>query len=296
MDANRTTANRANAKKGVLGLHVVFEPTEQQSPSEITDIVFVHGLNGHCWESWQNSDNSKSKWRKGADEGVFWPVDLLPEKIKNARIMTYQYESKVLRNTSTASLADTAEELLTLLQKKRSLLDSKGPIVFVVHSLGGIVVKKAIFKANDRNDERFHDIGHATKGIVFFGTPHRGADAANTLAPVQKITAIGWTMNRFLPLLKSHSDGLREVSDEFRHFAERYALLSFYEQHIHPGLRDLVVDKSSSRMGIPHEVTMMIGGNHSTMCKFAQDDPRFDTVWMAIQSAAKGRPGRGHTQ
>jgi len=107
--------------------------------------VFVHGLNGHCWETWRNADNSssKSKWRKGAGEGVFWPVDLLPGKIENARIMTYQYESKVLCNKSTGSLSDTAGQLVRLLQEARAILGSRGPVVFVVHSLGGIVAKKA---------------------------------------------------------------------------------------------------------------------------------------------------------
>ena len=152
---------------------------------------------------------------------------------------------------------------------------------------------------------------------VFFGTPHRGSDVANMVGPVQKITAVGWTMSRFLPLLKSHSDGLREVSDEFRHVAAKYTLVSFYEQHIHPGLREAVspfwskvpkhllivclkrpkvVDKSSARMGIPHEKTMMMGGDHSTMCKFSLNDPRFNTAWMAIQSATKAPPVRSDPQ
>ncbi|KAK4461462.1 protein SERAC1 [Cladorrhinum samala] len=303
MDAATIEANRENAKRGVLGLHVVFDPPHKQQPGdgatdEITDFVFVHGLNGHCWETWRNADNSssKSKWRKGAGEGVFWPVDLLPGKIENARIMTYQYESKVLCNKSTGSLSDTAGQLVRLLQEARAILGSRGPVVFVVHSLGGIVAKKVITMANDKNNKDWHDIGAATTGIVFFGTPHRGSDVANMVGPVQKITAVGWTMSRFLPLLKSHSDGLREVSDEFRHVAAKYTLVSFYEQHIHPGLREAVVDKSSARMGIPHEKTMMMGGDHSTMCKFSLNDPRFNTAWMAIQSATKAPPVRSDPQ
>ncbi|KAK3988895.1 protein SERAC1 [Cladorrhinum sp. PSN332] len=282
------------AKEGTLGLHVVFDPRQEEATGgksgDIIDIVFVHGLNGHCWETWQNRLGIKR--RKGSEEGVFWPVDLLPDKVKNARIMTYQYESKVLGNKSTASLSDTAQDLLNQLQAKRTTygpnntpIFSSDPIVFVVHSLGGIVLKKAIMMANDRNHNTWHDIGSATKGLVFFGTPHRGSDAASSFAPLQKITSVGFQMQRFLPLLKTHSDGLREVSDEFRHFAHKYTLVSFYEQHIHPGLREPIVDKSSARMGIPHEKTMMMGGDHSSMCKFSRDDPRFDKVWMAIQSA-----------
>ncbi|KAK0716522.1 Alpha/Beta hydrolase protein [Apiosordaria backusii] len=207
--------------------------------------------------------------------------------------MTFQYESKVWHNTSKASVASVAEQLLGLLQTKRRALGSDGPIVFVVHSLGGIIIKQAISTANDIHNQTFRDIADATRGIVFFGTPHRGSDAAKTLDPVHKITAVGWTRMRFLSLLTPHSHELRDISDDFRHVAQRYALVTFYEQHIHPGLRDLIVDKASSVMGIAHEDIMMLGGNHSSMCKFFQDDPRFDTVWMAIESAAKGLAVRG---
>ncbi|KAK4161623.1 protein SERAC1 [Cladorrhinum sp. PSN259] len=306
MNAENLEKSRANAKKGVSGLHVVFEPPVSEPSdvsgrsAEIIDVVFVHGLNGHCWETWQhldknnnnNNNNKRSRWRKGAGEEVFWPLDLLPAKIKNARIMTFQYDSKVLCNKSTATLSDTAKSLLTQLQTRRKLLKSEGPIVFVTHSLGGIVTKQVMLEANHKINQLWHDIGSATKGIVFFGTPHRGSDLATAFASVQKIASVGWTVSRFLQLLEAHSDDLREVSDEFRHVASKYALISFYEQHIHPGVRDLIVDKHSSRMGIPHEQTMMIGGDHTGMCRFAQEDPRFDTVWMAIQAATKAPVGR----
>jgi hypothetical protein len=57
-----------------------------------------------------------------------------------------------------------------------------------------------------------------------------------------------------------------------------------------------IVDKMSSVMGMPHEQTMMLGGDHNSMCKFYKGDPRFETVWMSIQTAAKGPPARRHAQ
>lgn len=32
----------------------------------------------------------------------------------------------------------------------------------------------------------------------------------------------------------------------------------------------------------------MLGGDHSSMCKFVDGDPRFDTVWWYIKRAAEG--------
>ena len=56
---------------------------------------------------------------------------------------------------------------------------STRPIVFVCHSLGGILVKKALILADERSsDAHYRNILDYTKAIAFLGVPHRGADAA----------------------------------------------------------------------------------------------------------------------
>ncbi|KAK4203134.1 hypothetical protein QBC40DRAFT_167527 [Triangularia verruculosa] len=247
MDAERCAQNLETAKKGFLGLYVVHEPPldGREEGEKVLDIVLVHGLNGHCVQTWTHPGISWSDWLKGIPQSVFWPTELLPERITNTRIMTYQYGSKALLNTSVATLSDTADDLMLRIQP----------------------------------DEPRQ---------VFFGTPHRGSDAATSFIPVQKITGVVLGKSRFIPLLKTHSDGLREVSDEFRHVAARYALITFYEQDKHPILRKVIVDRVSAMMGMPHENIMVLGGDHSSMCKFLHNDSRFQAVWKAIQSAAKG--------
>jgi hypothetical protein len=41
-------------------------------------------------------------------------------------------------------------------------------------------------------------------------------------------------------------------------------------------------------MELPHEEAVMMGGNHSSMCKFGLEDKRFEAVWKGIRRAAKG--------
>lgn len=59
-----------------------------------------------------------------------------------------------------------------------------------------------------------------------------------------------------------------------------------------------VVDKMSSVMGMAHEETVMLGGDHSGMCKFWRGDPRFETVWRRVLVASNGHQTarRGHMQ
>lgn len=80
-----------------------------------------------------------------AQDGVFWPRDLLPGEdcCKKARIMTYGYDSEVLKFADTANfstITSQGETLLNGLARVRSQ-DHKRPLMLVVHSLGGLVIK-----------------------------------------------------------------------------------------------------------------------------------------------------------
>lgn len=96
------------------------------------DIIAVHGLQGDAYKTWQH------------DNG--WLRDFLPADIPNARIMAFGYNSTVTFSKSVAKIEDKALELLNHLSSKRSspaASNSLKPIVFICHSLGGIIVKKS---------------------------------------------------------------------------------------------------------------------------------------------------------
>lgn len=104
-----------------------------------TSIIFVHGLNGDCIETW-----------KHGDAGVPWIMDksfLGDDLYKRARIMTFGYNANVFKNVTTSRVIDHANKLLEDLCGRR--INCKGrPIVFVAHNLGGLVVKKVHTKFN----------------------------------------------------------------------------------------------------------------------------------------------------
>lgn len=159
----------------------------------------------------------------------------------------------------------------------------------------------------------------STKGIVFFGTPHRGTDVASWGELVAGIKAASFgtrPRTTFFRLLRTNSDDLMDLSEDFRPIAQSYALVSFVEENtmgklgfnrvVRPHTRThtyylilthhpphQVVARHSAVMELPHEERMLINGDHSTMCKFSRDPAqagRFDPVWRSIQRAAKG-PG-----
>jgi Putative serine esterase (DUF676) len=120
-----------NQDEGGLGLYV-FED-QGSSQSDKVDIIAVHGLNGHYERTWTASDGLN--WLKDAE--------FLPKQIPNARIMSFGYNARILSSDTTLGIAGFAGQLLTHIQSlRKSDIEKKRPIIFICHSLGGLVVKK----------------------------------------------------------------------------------------------------------------------------------------------------------
>jgi hypothetical protein len=106
-------------------------------------IVFIHGLTG----------GSTSTWRaKGAS--LPWPQRLLASDLSTARIMTYGYDADVVHPLVRAGqnpILVHAKNLVGDLRNKRDTQDSETrPLIFVAHSLGGLVCEKVF--ASSKSD------------------------------------------------------------------------------------------------------------------------------------------------
>lgn len=146
-------------------------------PDAKVDVVLIHGLNGDPQRSWT------------AKNGVFWPSDLLPASLKtaHANILVYGYNADVYSSRNDRSASDNfihhhAQTLVTALTHYRKSEDSMhSPIIWVAHSLGGILTKCALLYSNDLRNEHHQDyrsIFVSTYAIIFLGTPHSGSDIA----------------------------------------------------------------------------------------------------------------------
>ena len=81
-----------------------------------------------------------------------------------------------------AKIEDKALELLNHLSSKRSTAtpgNPSKPILFICHSLGGIVLKKALILAHEHNSTlEYIDMSESTKAIAFLGVPHKESHSA----------------------------------------------------------------------------------------------------------------------
>lgn len=69
-----------------------------------------------------------------------WLRDVLPDDLKPVRIMTYGYRSELEGSKSFQVLEDIASTFRLVLMTLRR--PRNRPIVFIAHSLGGLVLKE----------------------------------------------------------------------------------------------------------------------------------------------------------
>ena len=191
--------------------------------SKTVDVVAVHGLQGDAFKTWECSN------------GTLWLRDYLPEEVPSARIMTFGYDSTVAFSNSVARIEDKALDLLNRLGAQRDESTSRRPVVFICHSLGGIVVKKALILAHERSsDPVFKDILINTKAIAFLGVPHKGSDSAwwaNFVANALKGASIGLATNNALVAdLRKDSSALSTISKQFIERGRDLSIYTFYER------------------------------------------------------------------
>ena len=97
--------------------------------SSFFSIVFVHGLQGHATKTWTTSS-------------LCWPKDLLPQDLPFARVMSFRYHP-LSTFKPWPQVRDLAKILLDSLASNRRLSRAVTRLlIFVAHSLGGLIVKE----------------------------------------------------------------------------------------------------------------------------------------------------------
>lgn len=217
---------------------------------------------------------------KISHDEVFWPKDLLPQIFPKARIMTWGYDvqiSSLLTAASEASLLRHAETLLNDLAGKRVKKHLKErPIIFIAHSLGGIVVKDALNLSKNENTF-LKEIFSATKGVMFLGTPHRGSK----MASIGKLAAtfVGSPLRNLLATIERNTELLERTRKNFNQLLDsgRIMVHSFQEELPWKGI--MIVPQSSSTTDSIHESRSLLHANHRNMAKMASiNDLKFQRI------------------
>jgi len=132
-------------------------------------IIFIHGLRGHPRRTWEGCRGPASSAGEAAvprqrknifksifkpkssraeteqldqPSKIFWPKEYLVEDLPDARVWTYGYDADAIGGLFQAknknSISKHGNDLKVKVERE---VENEDPIVFVAHSLGGIIVK-----------------------------------------------------------------------------------------------------------------------------------------------------------
>jgi hypothetical protein len=284
-------AQHHDAPKGPLGLTTLFEP--DLAVPVTADIVFVHGLNG----------GSQSTWSKDNRASHFWPKEWLPidDAFHDVRIHSFGYPSG-LAQESVLNVRDFSSSLLAAVRDSPSMnersnnvgldlselplrrIDTEcvqAPLIFVTHSMGGLVTKLAYILG--RQNPAFKSVVDRVCSIFFLATPHQGAAIAQTLGKLLAVVPGSGArpfVNDLLPL----SPILQSINEDFPPVCGGLQLFSFYETRpINLGLRKLlIVEKNNAVMNLANERRTLLDADHRTAAKYASPN---ESAYLAVRNA-----------
>ena len=231
------------------------------SDLQLGSVVFVHGLGGDARGTWQHS--------KAAD--AFWP-QWLADDVPGLGAYSMQYAASASRWRGTAMhLQDRSVNVFERLILEPGL--KEGPVAFVCHSLGGLVVKQVLRHASDKTptrDEARQFLDRVTK-VIFFATPHVGS----SLATLTDRLRIFFRPSAATSSMVRNDANLRALNGWYRDWSHGLGIdhLVFFEtqSYLWPIVKALlpflVVDPASGDPGLLDVPVIGLDGDHFTICK-----------------------------
>ncbi|WP_410662119.1 hypothetical protein [Amycolatopsis sp. lyj-84] len=211
----------------------------------LVDVVFLHGLGGDARKTWAAGE-------------AFWP-DWLGQDVAGVAVWSVDYAASPSGWLGRAMpIQGRAVNILAALQNAGV---GERPLVFVTHSMGGLLAKQMLRHAD--SSPTYASFATAARGVVFLATPHIGADMAkvlNRLKTVLRTTAAGKDLQR-------NAAHLRDLNLWYRNWALKTSIrnLVFYEAYPTFGVH--IVDAGSADPGLAGADPIPIDADHSTICK-----------------------------
>ncbi|KAF8535303.1 P-loop containing nucleoside triphosphate hydrolase protein [Trichophaea hybrida] len=258
------------------------------------DLVAVSELASHAFGSWKSPHQSYTMWLR----------DFVPIDFPDIRVLSWGYESGLESSVSTMAIADFARQLLITVGTARETSSSDNemltarPIIFVGHSLGGLVIKQALVDAAQGSYQLDKAILNSCIGIFLFGVPNRGLNNENLLSLMK-----GKKSAPFVSNLMQGSELLQVLHTAFLRSYENILkscfVVSFYEMEDTKTIRNeggewkrtgrpvRMVSKESATWFMPREEVhnqVPMYSDHSQLVKFTN---RADHNYLAVRAKMK---------
>jgi pimeloyl-ACP methyl ester carboxylesterase len=227
-----------------------------QKPSTTFDIVFIHGLGGDAYATWQISDRLDT----------FWP-GLLDRDLPGSLVYSAGFEASPSKwfGSGGMPITDRAVNLLAHLDSSEI---GRRPFVFVTHSLGGLLAKQILRTADGYGEGSWRGLIRHLRGIVFLATPHSGSRIADYLQALHRL----FRVTDRIPELEANAAPLRDLNLWYRNNVLRLQIRNriYFETQPTHGIK--IVDEASSDPGLAGIIPYPVDADHLNICKPANTD------------------------
>ncbi|KAI0438618.1 hypothetical protein F4803DRAFT_534503 [Xylaria telfairii] len=253
------------------------------------DCIAISGLGSHPFGSWQPKDSDKT---------YMWIRDALPKNIHGVRAVLYGYETRLVQSQSFELIKDLANKLIALLTTYGWGSRSSKPIIFLAHSLGGLVIRDALRQLlSDGSNEEYRVLLNTFRGALFFGVPNLGMEQDSFRTIVQ-----GNPNENLIDDIGRGSQYLRRLNEYFSsnpinaQFKQFWAYETLESSTVvitsggdinRNGPRAILVSRESATLRLIEKnppVTFPIKATHSDMVKFTRESPDYHIVVSKISS------------
>lgn len=153
-------------KRDEEGVHSI---ANTENSNRIADIVFVHGLQGSSHGTWTYGI-------EGSSEYFFWP-EQLGRELPDCGIWSIGYSAGITELGKPGMLIE--KRALNLVSQFGVKNIGDRPVIFICHSMGGLLVKELAVRGALPSDAKHSQLVKNIRGIIFCGTPHRGSALAS---------------------------------------------------------------------------------------------------------------------
>jgi pimeloyl-ACP methyl ester carboxylesterase len=219
------------------------------SEARKADVIFIHGLGGDAFGTWRHGDDNSSLWpgwlgQEFVDEIGVWSLGYAASPSKWLRVLGGFSRSKRDAGYGMPLPTRAGQVLDSMVQHDIG----RRPILFICHSLGGLLAKQILRKANDAvKSPSMQQVAHQTRAVLFLATPHAGADLASRLDDLR--TIFGTTAS--IEDLREHSAHLSDLYDWYCDHASTLGIetKTYYEMRPIGGVLP-IVNPGSARSGV----------------------------------------------
>ncbi|XP_008837677.1 protein SERAC1 isoform X6 [Nannospalax galili] len=256
------------------GVYVLHPQCRTSQPIK-ADVLFIHGLMGAAFKTWRQQDSERGQAENALEDEekytTCWPKTWLAKDCPALRIISVEYDTtlsdwRARCPTERKSIAFRSNELL---RKLRAAGVGDRPVIWIAHSMGGLLVKKMLLEASKKPE--LSTIVNNTRGLLFYSVPHHGSHLAEYSVNIRYLLFPSLEVKE----LSKDSPALKVLQDDFLEFAKdkNFQVLSFVETQptfIGSMIKLHVVPVESADLGIGELI--LVDVNHLNICKPKEKD------------------------